>query len=387
MRGVVHRDVSPHNVLVSWEGAVKVSDFGIAKAREASEATASTMIKGKPGYMSPEQANGEALDGRSDLFAIGVMAWETLTGRRLFDGTTKEMIAQVLFKPIPIPSAMRPDVPKDLEAVVMRLLEREKAKRYENAEAAIDELARCTHSPRNGRSELTRLLADRFPAAVASRASRPPEASGSNATATAATELAKHPNAWQPTPTTLGSATGQSVVSQSSPVRRRWAVAAASAAASIAIAVTVIFVGTRGSDGPAASPARPDAAIAPTTATLTITSVPEGAEIRVDGVGRGSAPVRIEIASGTRVSVSARREGFQSISQTVYMAAANQTLALALVAAPTVIDAGVAEATIDAPVPTTEKPIKPTKPTKPAKPTTTNGSTTTPFNPNEVGGD
>ena len=65
VRGMVHRDVSPHNVLLSWEGEVKVSDFGIAKAREASEATASVFIKGKPAYMSPEQANGERLDGRS----------------------------------------------------------------------------------------------------------------------------------------------------------------------------------------------------------------------------------------------------------------------------------------------------------------------------------
>ena len=80
VRGVVHRDVSPHNVLLSWEGAVKVSDFGIAKARAASEATASEFIKGKPAYMSPEQANGQRLDGRSDLFAVGVMLWEMLVG-------------------------------------------------------------------------------------------------------------------------------------------------------------------------------------------------------------------------------------------------------------------------------------------------------------------
>ena len=86
LRGIVHRDVSPHNVLLSWDGAVKVSDFGIAKAREASAATASVLIKGKPAYMSPEQANGEQLDGRSDLFAVGIMLWEMLVGRRLFVG-------------------------------------------------------------------------------------------------------------------------------------------------------------------------------------------------------------------------------------------------------------------------------------------------------------
>ena len=104
MRGIVHRDVSPHNVLLSWEGAVKVSDFGIAKARAASEATASVFIKGKPAYMSPEQANGQALDGRSDLFAVGVMLWEMLVGQRLFVGEdTRATLAAVLFGQIPRP--------------------------------------------------------------------------------------------------------------------------------------------------------------------------------------------------------------------------------------------------------------------------------------------
>src|SRR5258706_2911999 len=86
VRGIVHRDVSPHNVLLCSQGAIKVSDFGIAKARAASAATASVLIKGKPAYMSPEQANGESLDGRSVLFAVGVMLWEMLVGRRLFVG-------------------------------------------------------------------------------------------------------------------------------------------------------------------------------------------------------------------------------------------------------------------------------------------------------------
>jgi serine/threonine protein kinase len=164
MKGVVHRDVSPHNVLLSWEGAVKVSDFGIAKAREASSATASVFIKGKPAYMSPEQANGESLDGRSDLFAVGVMMWEMLVGRRLFVGEdTRATLAAVLFGQVPWPRALRPDVPPDLERVVMKLLERDLPARYQSAEQAIADLLECQAAPRDGREVLRRTLAERFP--------------------------------------------------------------------------------------------------------------------------------------------------------------------------------------------------------------------------------
>ena len=173
VRGIVHRDVSPHNVLLSWEGAVKVSDFGIAKARAASAATASVFIKGKPAYMSPEQANGERLDGRSDLFAVGVMLWEMIVGRRLFVGEdTRATLAAVLFGQIPRPRALRPDVPKDLEHVVMKLLERDLPARYATAELAIQDLLECEDAPKAGRELLVRTLAERFPNEAHVRQSR-----------------------------------------------------------------------------------------------------------------------------------------------------------------------------------------------------------------------
>ncbi|MFN0251459.1 MAG: serine/threonine-protein kinase [Kofleriaceae bacterium] len=163
VRGVVHRDISPHNVLLSWEGAVKVSDFGIAKARAASGVTASELLKGKPAYMSPEQANGEPLDGRSDLFAVGVVLWEMLVGRSLFAGhTTQETLARVLFAPVPSPRSIRPELPADVDAVVMKLLAREKQDRYADAGAAIAALVACEDHPRDGREQLVALLADRF---------------------------------------------------------------------------------------------------------------------------------------------------------------------------------------------------------------------------------
>jgi serine/threonine-protein kinase len=164
LRGIVHRDVSPHNVLLSWEGAVKVSDFGIAKARAASEATASVFIKGKPAYMSPEQANGQRLDGRSDLFAVGVILWEMLVGQRLFVAEdTRATLAAVLFGQIPRPRTIRPEVPKDLERVTMKLLERDLPARYATAEEAIADLMNCADAPRSGREALITVLAERFP--------------------------------------------------------------------------------------------------------------------------------------------------------------------------------------------------------------------------------
>jgi serine/threonine-protein kinase len=164
MRGIVHRDVSPHNILLSWDGAVKVSDFGIAKARSASEATASVHIKGKPAYMSPEQANSQPLDGRSDLFAVGVILWEMLIHRRLFVGAdTMSTLAAVLFGQIPRPRSLRADVPADLERVTMKLLERDLPSRYVSAELAIDDLLACEQAPKNGREQLIRVLAERFP--------------------------------------------------------------------------------------------------------------------------------------------------------------------------------------------------------------------------------
>jgi serine/threonine protein kinase len=173
VRGFVHRDLSPSNVLVSWEGAVKVTDFGIAKALERSGIAEIGSGKGKPAYMSPEQLRTEPLDGRSDLFAVGVILWELLTGIALFGGATREVFAQILFRDVPRPSHLATGVPADVEAVVMKLLAREREDRYPTAEAAIEALTRCADHPRDGRGELVRWIRHRFPPEARARAPRP----------------------------------------------------------------------------------------------------------------------------------------------------------------------------------------------------------------------
>ncbi|NJO12760.1 MAG: protein kinase [Gammaproteobacteria bacterium] len=162
-RGVVHRDVSPQNVLVSWEGAVKVSDFGLAKTLASGGSTANGLLRGKPAYMSPEQANGQRLDGRSDLFSVGIMLWEMLIGQHLFSaGSAQEVVAQVIVSLIPPPRTIRDAVPQALSDVTMRLLERDPARRYPTAAHAIQALLTCVEPPHDGREAIITVMSDRF---------------------------------------------------------------------------------------------------------------------------------------------------------------------------------------------------------------------------------
>jgi len=129
---LVHRDVTPHNVLLSFDGAVKLTDFGIAKA--GGRATSSGMLKGKFAYMSPEQARGDLVDARTDVFALGVTLWELLTGARLFEGDGDVAVLRAVQERLIVPPArLNPAVPAPLDAVVMRALERDRDRRWPTA--------------------------------------------------------------------------------------------------------------------------------------------------------------------------------------------------------------------------------------------------------------
>jgi serine/threonine-protein kinase len=140
--GIVHRDVTPNNVLVSVHGEVKLADFGIALARDRTRWTAPSSVKGKVGYMSPEQLLGEPLDPRSDLFAVGVILYELLAGVRPWGPRRpmSELRAAVSEAPVPL-SARRPDVPDALARAVDRLLERSPRARFSTADDALRSVA------------------------------------------------------------------------------------------------------------------------------------------------------------------------------------------------------------------------------------------------------
>jgi serine/threonine-protein kinase len=129
---LVHRDISPDNILVSRNGAVKVVDFGIAKASTQPHLTKSGMIKGKMAYMPPEQLARDPLDRRADLFALGIVLYEMITGGMPFDATSEVSIIQAIMsvKPLERVEVYRPDCPVELQAIVMRCLEKDRERRY-----------------------------------------------------------------------------------------------------------------------------------------------------------------------------------------------------------------------------------------------------------------
>jgi serine/threonine protein kinase len=174
--GLVHRDVTPRNVLLSREGEVKLADLGLAQMIHGTATVESNACMGTPGYMSPEQVSCQELDGRSDLYAVGIVLWEMLARRRLRVGPAVGTDEVTPFESIPRPSTYRHGVPADLEAVAMRLLAFDRKARYRTAALAARALARCGAVPRDGRAALVRMLEQRFPRPSAQRPSAPPPA-------------------------------------------------------------------------------------------------------------------------------------------------------------------------------------------------------------------
>jgi serine/threonine protein kinase len=147
--GLIHRDISPQNVLVSYDGDVKIIDFGIAKATGRSQQTQAGILKGKFAYMSPEQVRGIAIDSRSDLYSAGVMLYEMVTGQKLFTGESDfSLLEKVRAGDVRAPREVNADIPEQLEQIILKALDKDRDARYQTGAELHDELMRFLFSGR-----------------------------------------------------------------------------------------------------------------------------------------------------------------------------------------------------------------------------------------------
>ena len=161
--GIVHRDVSPHNILLSDQGEVKLTDFGIAKAMNKREHTGTGVVKGKVAFMSPEQAMGKPIDQRSDLFSLGTVLYLMVTRTRPFEGPSDlETLLRVQKGDFPPPEQASPDLPPEVAAVVARAMRKEPEERYQSADEMLTDVERVLRTAFRpvGQTELKRWLTE-----------------------------------------------------------------------------------------------------------------------------------------------------------------------------------------------------------------------------------
>jgi len=309
-QGIIHRDISPHNVLISREGEVKVNDFGLSRVGDAHGRALSTTVRGKPAYMAPEQLRAQTLDRRTDIYAAGVVFWELLARSPLFTGDIAQTTAKTFFGTIERPSSIVADVPKDLEDQAMHMLAREPHERPDHAELVIAALQRSPTASVSARDDLKRIMAERFP-----RSPDEPKRTAAFAAQSSA-NIDAHLPATKPLiaslPTTLGTAASQANAPRTSPdtKRRRRIVAIIGAIGLLALSVGATLAVRHGGgadndgihtnvSGPEVVPS--DAAVtvavsAPVDAAPLVVAIDAGPMMSDAGTVTASAPIDASIS-------------------------------------------------------------------------------------------
>jgi eukaryotic-like serine/threonine-protein kinase len=314
--GVVHRDCSPQNIFLTYNGQVKVIDFGIAKATSNRTQTEAGMLKGKVRYMAPEQLTGSA-DRRSDVFSIGVLLWQLLTGQRLFNGDTVSVMNQILREDAPSVHSVRPEISAALEQIVAKALQRKPSDRYPSAESMQHDLERFLRTQEAvGEAELGKLVSELFTesrakvrARIKEYLARVPSQNQDDGLMNLSADKTDLPRltvgegtpSAERLPTQLQA--GGSIVTR-----------APSRSLPVAVAGVVLLLGAVGfsrlswqGSSPAASSLAPSAAASPLRAA--ITSTPPGALVEWNGKPLDRTPATIEL-SGEAQTVVLTLEGY-----------------------------------------------------------------------------
>jgi eukaryotic-like serine/threonine-protein kinase len=340
--GLVHRDVSPHNIFVTYDGSVKVLDFGIAKAADRITQTEAGTLKGKYEYMSPEQALGRPLDRRSDVFSLGIVLYELATRHYLFRRATPlAALRAVTDDEIPAPTKIAQDCPPALEAICLRALARDPDERYASAAQMRRDLLAVlrTSGPDVPEEALAALMIELFgDRARAKRELVEKLAKGApidrvEAAQIEVDDLPSVADARTPRFETIASAARTRALK---PRRRRWipALFAVLAVAGLAGAVAIWMPGRDAvSPPPIAAPEAPltleieerapvsvlgPERAAPAFVTLRVESTPSGASIEVDGERRGTTPATLQLPHGADpVAITLRRAGYSRVQASV----------------------------------------------------------------------
>ncbi|MBI2518954.1 MAG: serine/threonine protein kinase [Bdellovibrio sp.] len=162
-QGLIHRDVSPHNIMVTFDGHIKVIDFGMARLHESGEKTQAGTLKGKPSYMAPEYIRGKYYDHRIDQFALGIVFWEMTTGKRLFPGeNTIEIIRKIDKCEIPPPSDYDPSLFEQTQTIILKMLAAQHRRRYSCMQDVVKALKGLDQQNHVGQSDLEKFLQEHF---------------------------------------------------------------------------------------------------------------------------------------------------------------------------------------------------------------------------------
>jgi len=333
---LIHRDVSPSNVMIAFDGAVKLLDFGIAKALSdtGDNKTQTGTLKGKFGYMSPEQVEGRPIDHRADLFACGVMLHETLTGRRLFKGGSDlQTIAMVREAKVEPPSHFNPLVPPELDVICLRALARDVADRYPSCDEMAAALDHVLHQLKWGPERTRTYLRELFPDEPSNTGARHLEdLSPPVETSAERKKRRRRPIVAGVASALLVAGTAVAIVVISRSPRDDRGTKPAVAAQPKAPITPPVEPGKQ--TEPAAPVAQPPPL--PTEVRVRVQSTPPGADVFVAGEAepRGKTPLQVALPRGSdAIKIELRLKGWKSDTATV-TPDSDQTLQMKLVNAP-----------------------------------------------------